>query len=229
MHDDGEGIDPEFLPHLFERFRQADSSTTRRFGGLGLGLAIVKQLTELHGGTVRAWSEGRGCGAVFTIELPLSPSRMAGQAGKTERSDPAFASRASSRDAPAQPPSNGLVLLVEDQADTREAIARLLERNGYRVTAVANASDALQALCDFRPEVLISDIGMPGEDGYDLIRKIRTLQAEKGRRVPAIALTAYTRVEDRLQALRAGYDMHVPKPVELTELCAVATSLTRRN
>src|SRR5690606_23362216 len=173
VRDDGEGIEPEFLPHLFERFRQADSSTTRRFGGLGLGLAIVKQLTEMHGGTVRAASEGRGCGAVFTIELPLSPSRLATEfADEGQRYTGLLPDRASARPSP-DPRQSGRILLVEDEEDTREAMTQLLERNGYRVASVASAARALDALRDYTPEVLISDIGMPGMDGHELIRRIR--------------------------------------------------------
>jgi len=218
VRDDGEGIEPEFLPHLFERFRQADSSTTRRFGGLGLGLAIVKQLTEMHGGTVRAASEGRGCGAVFTIELPLSPSRLAKEfADEGQRSTGFLPDRASARPSPV-PRQSGRILLVEDEEDTREAMTQLLERNGYRVASVASAARALDALRDYTPEVLISDIGMPGMDGHELIRRIRERPADDGGNVLALALTAFTRAEDRERALRAGYDAHLGKPVEETEL-----------
>lgn len=220
VSDDGEGIDPGFLPYLFERFRQADSSTTRRFGGLGLGLAIVKQLTELHGGTVAARSEGNGYGATFTIELPLSPELIHGEAGFDEvtRSSPAPRSGSIHQDVRARPRQRGRILLVEDEHDTREAMTRLLERNGYRVTSVSSATEALTLLPDLSPEVLISDIGMPGMDGHDLIRQVRQRPKETGGNVVALALTAFTRSEDRERALSAGYDAHLGKPVDESEL-----------
>jgi PAS domain S-box-containing protein len=228
VRDNGEGIDPEFLPHLFERFRQADSSTTRRFGGLGLGLAIVKQLTELHGGTVRAASEGLGCGAVFTIELPLSPSGMSSETSHEGSSRLLLADRSSGRSAPVHPRQSGRILLVEDEEDTREAMTRLLERNGYRVSSVSNAARALDALRDYTPEVLISDIGMPGMDGHELIRLIRERPADDGGNVLALALTAFTRSEDRECALRAGYDAHLGKPVDESELLLCLRRIRRR-
>jgi len=225
VSDTGQGISPDFLPHVFDRFRQADQKTSRQHGGMGLGLAIVRHLVELHGGSVQASSEGVGRGATFTVKLPIIPIYQVDTSGG--RVHPA------ARDLlPAHEITDRLdglrILVVDDEPDTRDLLKQGLEYCGATVRLADSAAEALTALDNEVPDVLISDIGMPGEDGYDLIKQVRNLQAEKGRRVAAIALTAYTRVEDRLHALRAGYDMHVPKPVELTELCAVATSLTRR-
>jgi CheY-like chemotaxis protein len=222
--DTGQGIAADFLPHVFDRFRQADQKTSRQHGGMGLGLAIVRHLVELHGGTVQAASEGMGHGATFTVQLPISPIYQVDDSGS--RVHPGARELLPANDATDR--IDGLtVLVVDDEPDTRELLRQGLEYCGATVRVAASAAEALSALGNEVPDVLISDIGMPGVDGYDLIRQIRTLQTEQGRRVAAIALTAYTRVEDRLQALRAGYDMHVPKPVELTELCAVAASLMR--
>lgn len=224
VSDTGQGISSDFLPHVFDRFRQADQKTSRQHGGMGLGLAIVRHLVELHGGTVRATSEGVGEGATFTVMLPISPIYQVDPSGG--RVHPG------ARDLlPADDCSDRLdgltILVVDDEPDTRDLLKKGLEYCGAQVRLAGSASEALNALNNSVPDVLISDIGMPEVDGYDLIRRVRELQTDKGR-VAAIALTAYTRVEDRLQALRAGYDMHVPKPVELTELVAVAVSLTRR-
>ncbi|HEX8144706.1 MAG TPA: PAS domain-containing protein [Pyrinomonadaceae bacterium] len=224
VSDTGQGIRPEFLPHVFDRFRQADSSTTRSYGGLGLGLAIVRHLVELHGGTVRAESAGVGEGATFTVTLPLAsdneqavdsqpPSTLAdtGEASESSRS------------------LHGLrVLVVDDELNTLRMLAALLEGYGAEVNAVASADEALKALESWRPHVLVSDIGMPGDDGYALIRKVRAFPAERGGQVPAAALTAYTRPEDRTRALMAGYQIHVSKPFEPTELVAVVARLAGR-
>jgi PAS domain S-box-containing protein len=225
VSDTGQGISPDFLPHVFDRFRQADQKTSRQHGGMGLGLAIVRHLVELHGGTVRANSDGVGQGATFTVQLPISPVYQVDESGG--RVHPG------ARDLlPANEPTDRLdgltILVVDDEPDTRELLRQGLEYCGANVRLASSAADALAALGGEVPDILISDIGMPNVDGYELIRQVRNLQTERGSQVAAIALTAYTRVEDRLQALRAGYDMHVPKPVELTELCAVAVSLTRR-
>jgi len=225
VSDTGQGISQDFLPHVFDRFRQADQKTSRQHGGMGLGLAIVRHLVELHGGTVQAASGGVGQGSTFTVQLPISPIyQVDNAAGRVHPG---------ARDL--LPPNettdriDGLrILVVDDEPDTRELLRQGLEYCGATVRVAGSAAEALMELDNNVPDILISDIGMPGVDGYDLIKKVRSLQIESGRRVAAIALTAYTRVEDRLQALRAGYDMHVPKPVELTELCAVAHSLTRR-
>jgi PAS domain S-box-containing protein len=225
VSDTGQGISPDFLPHVFDRFRQADQKTSRHHGGMGLGLSIVRHLVELHGGTVCATSDGVGRGATFTVQLPITPVYQVDSSGS--RVHPAARDLLPASDFTDR--LDGLsILVVDDEPDTRELLRQGLEYCGANVRLASSATEALNALGRQVPDVLISDIGMPGVDGYDLIRKVRSLQIETGRRVAAIALTAYTRVEDRLQALRAGYDMHVPKPVELTELCAVAVSLTRR-
>jgi len=225
VSDTGQGIAPDFLPHVFDRFRQADQKTSRQHGGMGLGLAIVRHLVELHGGTVCATSEGVGQGSTFTVTLPITPLYQLDASG----------SRVHPGAKDLLPPPDisdrldGLaILVVDDEPDTRELLRQGLEFCGASVRLAGSAAEALAALKIDAPDILISDIGMPGVDGYELIHQVRCLQAEKSRKVAAIALTAYTRVEDRLKALRAGYDMHVPKPVELTELVAVAVSLTRR-
>jgi PAS domain S-box-containing protein len=226
VSDTGQGISADFLPHVFDRFRQADQKTSRQHGGMGLGLAIVRHLVEMHGGTVRAHSDGEGKGATFTVMLPISPVYQVDSSGG--RVHPG------ARDL--MPPDDitdrldGLrILVVDDEVDTRELLRQGLEYCGAKTKVVGTAAEAIEALMSFVPDILISDIGMPGTDGYDLIKQVRALPSHRGAKVPAIALTAYTRIEDRLQALRAGYDMHVPKPVELAELCAVAASVARRN
>jgi PAS domain S-box-containing protein len=226
VSDTGQGISSDFLPHVFDRFRQADQKTSRQHGGMGLGLAIVRHLVEMHGGTVSANSDGEGKGATFTVMLPISPVYQVDSSGS--RVHPG------ARDL--LPPNditdrldNLRILVVDDEADTRELLRQGLEYCGATVSVAGSAGEAVEALMAKTPDILISDIGMPGVDGYDLIRQIRRLPATSGGKVPAIALTAYTRTEDRLQALRAGYDMHVPKPVELAELVAVAASVVRRS
>jgi PAS domain S-box-containing protein len=226
--DDGQGVSHDILPHVFERFRQADSSMTRAHGGLGLGLAIVRHLVEMHGGTVRAESDGEGQGATFTIKLPLVLMRSfdvrrasdAERVHPTESSDVPF-------DCP--PELEGLrLLVVDDEADTRTLLKAVLEQCGASVVAVASAGEALAALKESRPDVLISDLGMPGEDGYALIKKVRALSAEDGGQTPSAALTAYARVEDRMKVLRAGFQIHIPKPVEPAELITVVANLAGR-
>ncbi|HSE23833.1 MAG TPA: ATP-binding protein, partial [Pyrinomonadaceae bacterium] len=225
VNDTGQGIDPDFLPHVFDRFRQADQRTSRQHGGMGLGLAIVRHLVELHGGSVDARSPGEGQGATFTVLLPITPIYQVDVAG--ERVHPAARDLLPTTEC--SDTLSGLrILVVDDEADTRELLRQGLEFCGANVTLAASATEALEELNQKKLDVLISDIGMPGADGYDLIKQVRSLPVESGGRIPAIALTAYTRVEDRLQALRSGYHMHVPKPVELAELVAVAASLVRR-
>jgi PAS domain S-box-containing protein len=225
VSDTGQGIPPDFLPHVFDRFRQADQKTSRQYGGMGLGLSIVRHLVELHGGTVSATSEGEGRGATFTVKLPITPLYQLDPSGS--RVHPAARNLLPADDTPDR--LDGLkILVVDDEPDTRELLKQGLEYCGAKVKVVGTAAEAVDGLVTFLPDVLISDIGMPEVDGYDLIRQIRELPANRGRKIPAIALTAYTRVEDRLAALRAGYDMHVPKPVELTELVAVAATVARR-
>jgi len=211
--DTGKGISPEFLPYVFERFRQAESTETRAHGGLGLGLAIVRRLVELHGGTVGAESLGEGQGATFTVLLPLVPQ-----------------SQMSQGIAPESPPDlRGIkVLLVDDDEDLRELFPFLLEQAGVIVTATASAEEALAALSQFQPDLLVSDIAMPEVDGYGLIQRVRALPPEQGGQVLAIALTAYAEEVASAQAIAAGFQSHVPKPVEIARLVEVIASLVGR-
>ena len=214
--DTGAGIRPEVLPHIFDRFHQADRTITRRFGGLGLGLAIVKHLVELHGGRVRADSAGEGTGSTFTVTLPASAAPSAIAAGPPP---------VSATDALTAVALDGVrVLVVEDEPDTLQFLKRLFENHGAAVITAASAAAAMEAFARDQVAVLISDIGLPGVDGYDLMRQIRSLRPE-GHRVAAIALTAYARAEDRTRALRAGYQAHVTKPVDGAELVAMVASL----
>jgi signal transduction histidine kinase/CheY-like chemotaxis protein len=217
VSDTGEGISPEFLPHVFDRFSQADSSSTRTHTGLGLGLGIVRHLTELHGGTVQAFSAGLGHGSTFAVRLPL----LAAHPRAEEEAEPRAAS---SREWPYGDLTGVSVLVVEDNDDSRKLLKAILSRSGAAVHAAASASAALQFLAEEQPDIIISDIEMPGEDGYSLIRKIRLMEAPR-QHVPAIALTAYTRSVDRVRALAAGFQMHMSKPVEPAELVAAVKSL----
>jgi PAS domain S-box-containing protein len=218
VRDDGQGIRQEFLPHVFERFRQSDSSSTRPHGGLGLGLAIARHLVELHGGTVEVSSDGEGCGATFRVRLPMA----AGVEAVVPR--PAAALHMD-----AAPRLSGVrVLVVEDEPDTRELVKAVLGQLGAEVTLTTSATEALRAIDREPPDVLLSDIEMPDIDGYALMRTVRERPADKGGLVPAAALTAYARAEDRLRALRAGYQVHLAKPVEPAELAAVVASLAGR-
>jgi signal transduction histidine kinase/ActR/RegA family two-component response regulator len=226
VSDTGPGIDEAFLPHVFDPFRQADSTTTRKHGGLGLGLAIVRHLVELHGGTVEAGNRVDGKGAVFTIALPVMVVRQSKEAPAGQfAGHHASASRHALIDR--MPALSGLkVLVVDDDADARQLLSAILEQCGAEVITQASSAAALEALQKFKPDILVSDIGMPEEDGYALIEKVRSLESVGDDRIPAVALTAYARAEDRLRALSAGYNMHVPKPVEPAELAIVIASLT---
>jgi PAS domain S-box-containing protein len=226
VHDTGEGISPEFLPHVFDRFQQADGTTTRRHGGLGLGLAIVRHLVEMHGGSVEAQSKGLGRGATFIVQLPLlaAPANVVSQALDEDKL------HADVPDEKGAANLHGLrVLAVDDEPDTRDMLRVVLERHGAEVMAVGSAREALDALLRWRPDVLVSDIGMPEEDGYSLIEKVRALETVQGSATPAIALTGYVRVEERARALAAGYQMFVPKPFEAGELASVIANLVGRN
>lgn len=223
--DTGIGIRPDFLPHVFERFRQADASTTRTYGGLGLGLSIVKSLVELHGGTVRAQSDGEGRGATFAVHIPVTVVRGA----------PYDASRLHPK-TPSLSPSDlrtidlsGLkVLVVDDESDARELVKRVLSDCDAEVITAGTAAEALERVRQYRPHVLVSDIGMPGVDGYELLKLVRALGDAGGGRLPAIALTAFARTEDRTRALRAGFLVHVSKPVDASELIATVATVAGR-
>jgi CheY-like chemotaxis protein len=226
VSDSGQGIAEEFLPQVFDRFRQADSSSSRKHGGLGLGLSIVKQLVEMHGGSIRVESAGIGQGATFTVSLPVTVANSSKINESVERVHPA--ANSGSQIAFDCPPNlkNLRVLAVDDEKDSRDLLKNILEQCEADVITVGSAEEAMLILPEFEPHILISDIGMPEDDGYSLIRKIRKREkSEKLKRLPAVALTAYARVEDRMKALSAGFQMHVPKPVEPAELAAVIASL----
>ncbi len=218
--DTGEGISPDFLPYVFDRFKQADGTTTRRHGGLGLGLAIARHLMEMHGGAIEAESAGLGAGASFRIRIPLTPIPFTPPITAGPRSALSTS-----------PPSNSVnlhgirILVVDDEEDAREMLKAVLERFGADVAVAPSAQDALAVLLSWKPSVIVSDIGMPTEDGYALIGKIRSLPRSQGGDCPAIALTGYVRIEERMRALAAGYQMFVPKPVEIDELTSAITNL----
>ncbi len=223
VSDSGEGIPSELLPHVFERFWQAEAGTTRQRGGLGLGLAIVRHLVELHGGTVSVQSAGAGQGTLFRVHLPL-------MAITTDARDPTRRHPTGEDGSPASHPvrlERVRVLVVDDESDTVAVVQALLSMQGAEVRTAGSASDALAVLDEWRPDVLISDIGMPGEDGYALIGRVRARAARASGAVPAVALTAYARVEDRIRVLAAGFDMHVAKPIDPAELVAVVARLSQ--
>jgi CheY-like chemotaxis protein len=224
VRDNGQGISRDFLPHVFERFRQQDGTSQRMQGGLGLGMAIVKELVELHGGTVHADSPGDGQGATFAVALPIPASLLEPGGRDAEvREPPAPAMALTERDRTAL--AGVRLLVVEDDADSRDMLVMVLEQAGATVSAVASAEEALVALERAVPDVLVSDIGLPGEDGHELIRKVRALEAKRGGRIPALALTAYAGPEARGKALTAGFDLQVSKPVVPAELVAQAALL----
>jgi PAS domain S-box-containing protein len=226
VEDNGPGIKPDFIPLMFERFRQADSSTTRTHKGLGLGLAIVRSLVEMHGGTIEAGNverEGQ-TGACFTIRLPNQEDRVS----STPDDDHPSSDRAPLWIGDAPSLAGIRVLVVEDDGDARDLVAAILQRCGAEVTIAASASEGFAALADKRPDVLISDIEMPHEDGFTFIRRVRALDADAGGDTPAAALTAYASASDRVKVLGAGFDMHIPKPVQPAELASVVASLAAR-
>jgi CheY-like chemotaxis protein len=227
VSDSGQGMAPDVLPHVFERFLQGDSTSTRRHTGLGLGLALVRHLVELHGGTVEASSAGQGQGATFTVKLPVAIARADGEDGSAARSR--VHPTAAGQVAMLGPSLRELrVLVVDDDRDGLDLVATMLINSGAEVRACTSAAEGLAAIQAWRPDVLISDIEMPGEDGYAFIRRVRALDTPKIARTPAVALTAYGRVEDRLRTLSAGYSMHVPKPVDPVELTTIVASLAGR-
>ncbi|MFN2531835.1 MAG: response regulator [Pyrinomonadaceae bacterium] len=219
--DTGQGINAEFLPHVFERFRQADSSTTRKFGGLGLGLSIVRHLVELHGGLIHVHSDGENQGATFTIMFPvLTQFEEARSPESTEAHEDSIASD--------QPSLTGLrVLVVDDDTDSRAVISEMLLQFGAEVLTAAGAQEALQAIELWAPHVLLSDIEMPKEDGYSLLQKVRSIEGKRGSFIPAAALTAYGRPTDRVRALRAGFQTYLAKPIDPHELALVVASLAK--
>ena len=219
VKDTGQGIDSEFLPRVFDRFRQADSSTTRSFGGLGLGLAIVRHLVELHGGTVSADSDGLNKGATFTATFPLL----------ADRGEPLPVSQSSDTMTADFRSLDGLrVLLVDDEPEAREILATVITRTGAEVKSCTSAREALAKLAEWKPDVILSDIAMPEEDGYSFIGKVRSLSAEQGGETPAAALTAYARDSDRQEALDAGYQMHIAKPIGAGQLVSMIAKLAGR-
>jgi len=227
IRDTGPGIAPQFLPYVFDRFRQADAATTRRHGGLGLGLSIVKQLVELHGGTVHAASEGEGRGATFGVRLPVISAAVEPEAPIEPRLR--TGSAAVPGPANAETEITGVrVLVVDDDEDAREMVKRLLEERRSIVTTAGSAEEALRLMAGGRFDVLISDLGMPGEDGHGLIRRVRSLGPDAGGDVPAVALTAYARPEDRERAIRSGFQVHMAKPVDPGLLFAMVARLSQR-
>src|SRR5262249_7620730 len=228
VSDVGGGIGPAFLPYVFDRFSQAASTFTRPHGGLGLGLAIVRHLVELHGGSVSAESQGQGLGATFTVSFPLLASEQTGDSveGLLDTEHPAFPED--------QKDLSGLtVMIVDDELDARELLTVMLQQRGAKVIAASSAAEALELLAKASngsmPDVLVSDIGMPGQDGFDLISMIRAMEPERGGNIPAIALTAYARSEDRARVLTAGFQSHVPKPVGPATLAIAVANVARRN
>jgi len=223
VSDTGIGIREEFVPHLFERFRQGDSTTTRAHGGLGLGLAIARRIVELHGGRIEAFSPGEGKGATFRVALPVMIVHQEVQGER--RVHPRAASRDAAVEFPALP--NILVLAVDDDPDALSLVREILESAGARVRTAGSAIDALESIAAEMPDVLVSDLGMPAIDGFELIRRVRQM-AGAGRDLPAAALTAYARSEDRAKTLRSGFEMHLAKPIDPSELIAAVASLARR-
>jgi CheY-like chemotaxis protein len=222
VSDSGIGIPAAFLPHVFERFSQKDSSTQREFGGLGLGLAISKQLVDLHGGQIQAKSMGEGQGATFVVTLPLV------MLGKESRGPRVHPTAGEISEAVPLPRLDGVrVLVVDDEGDALELIRRVLEGQGAVVSTVRSANDALRTLDSHSPDLLISDIGMPGMDGYQFMRRMRAAEP-KDRRIPALALTAFARPDDRKHAILAGYQAHLAKPFDMAELAIVVAGLVGR-
>ncbi|MBV9948049.1 MAG: response regulator, partial [Myxococcales bacterium] len=222
--DTGKGIAPAFLPHVFDPFRQEDGRASHSRAGLGLGLAITRQLVEFHGGRIEAHSEGEGRGARFVVSLPISAAASSTLEGSASAVRQFQADRAFER----PPQLRGLrALVVDDDEDARRLVAMILEDCACEVRTAASVNEAVALLAADPPDVLLSDVGMPDRDGYDLIRSVRALPPERGGDIPAAALTAYARPEDRRKLLSAGFSLHVPKPVEPAELVAAVAALSR--
>jgi CheY-like chemotaxis protein len=218
VRDDGKGIDPRFLPHVFDRFKQADGSRARAHGGLGLGLAIVRHLVELHGGTIRASSAGVGRGASFTVTLPQS-NATSGPLQRDHR-------RADLREHVGR--LGGIaILVVDDESDAREMMVALLQECGASASSACSSAEALAMIADEPPHMLLSDLGMPGEDGYTLIRKVRSLPVGQGGSIPAVAVSGFASLEDRRRAIEAGFQRHLSKPVKVGDLLETVTQLSR--
>ena len=234
VSDDGSGISAEFLPFVFERFRQADSTSARQHSGLGLGLAIVRHLIEMHGGTVQAWSEGEGKGSTFIIRIPFMAVRDLEESAQqadlsTDNGEQAIPTKIGNTAVDNAARLSGVrILIVDDEADAREMLHIMLVQFGIEVKTSSSAQEALEILELWKPDILISDVGMPDEDGYSLIQQVRELERERGGQTPAIALTGYSRAEDRSQLLAAGYQVHLSKPVELASLLDAIMSLSGR-
>ncbi|HSE41488.1 MAG TPA: ATP-binding protein [Acidobacteriota bacterium] len=226
VSDTGEGISSDFLPYVFDRFRQADGTTTRRHGGLGLGLAIARHIVEMHGGTIEAFSGGEGHGATFCLKLPLTPI----QKSNLNSGGTALSSKNRTLTGAVSTKFKGLrILVVDDEKNAREMLEVLLANTGAHVQSFSSTKEALRHIQDWKPDLVISDIGMPEEDGYALIRQIRLLQPDSVRSTPAIALTGYARIEERMKALEEGYQMFVPKPVEADELLSIIDNLLKKS
>ena len=222
VSDSGQGINREFLPFIFERFRQADSSYTREVGGLGLGLAIVRHLVELHGGTISASSGGEDCGSTFTVTLPAPAEEIPLSNGNSE-------TKTAQRAEEEKLPDGVHILIVEDDADSREMLKVMFGQYNMKITTAASAAEGLQIIKQTQPDILISDVGLPGEDGYEFIQKVRQLSPENGGEIPAIALTGYASLQDRSRALEVGYQAHLAKPVNLDKLLGLVRKLLTGN
>jgi signal transduction histidine kinase/ActR/RegA family two-component response regulator len=224
VSDTGQGVSADFLPFIFDRFRQADGTSTRRHGGLGLGLAIVRHLIELHGGTVSANSAGEGCGTTFTIRLPHAAAHE--QPSRRNKAESFWTGESAKTNLNPIPSLDGLrVMLVDDDRDGLQILTVMLVEYGAEVHAVTSVAEGIESLQWYKPDVVVSDLAMPGEDGYSLISKVKALEAESGKQIPTVALTAYVRVEDRARALAAGFNLFVPKPVDPNELITAIANL----
>jgi CheY-like chemotaxis protein/anti-sigma regulatory factor (Ser/Thr protein kinase) len=225
VQDTGKGIKPEFLPYVFKRFSQEDSSAKRAFGGLGLGLSIARNLVEMHGGTVTAESPGEGEGAIFTVMLPCRQTSLPNEVGATSEPDKGMAQ-------PTEEPAdlNGLrVLSIDDQEEARDAMSALLESLGAQVQSAESAQEGLAALAAYRPDIVLCDLSMPGEDGFSVIRKVRALDSDQGGKVPVVALTAYGDRESIQRCLDAGFDAHLAKPMDVADLARLIRELVGRS